>query len=69
MRKMLMFDSNFELARPSQVIFHILEQAAREDHLTVIDQAEKSVIAYHKDVEKDIDDYIKRLIAEVKNGK
>lgn len=66
MSKDLVFNSNFDLAKPHQVIIRMIEIAVREDRVG-IDVESSMFWAKHdstRDLGKEIDDYIERLVQE-----
>lgn len=61
----LVFDSNApELVKPSQVMFHMLEEAVQEGRLGLLNDKFWSKTDQPRDIHKDIDDYIEHLIQE-----
>lgn len=65
----LVFDSNFELSPPSQIIFKILDDAAQRTFAMGTQEfgLVGGHIFTHTNVGKEIDDYLKRLFEEWAN--
>lgn len=60
----LQFDSKLELAKPSQVIFHMLEIAIREGRVGLENNMLWSRSAAAHSINDEIDQYIERLVQE-----
>lgn len=61
----LVFDTNYEPPKPSQVIMHILSQASREGKFWIGPVDDEP--GYDISVASDIDAYVERLLAKEDN--